>query len=282
MKFWKLALLSTLIVSQSAFAADPLCTGRIGDSGDFVVNTESGGMPRTYRLHVPASYDPTTRNPIVLAWHGWGDNAANFEEWTELSLTADDEGFIVAYPQGVDNSFNGGMCCGTANHTEVDDVGFARDIVEQVAATWCVDPDRVYSTGFSNGAIMSHRLGCEAADLFAAIAPASGFIGVTDCAPVRPIPVIQTQGTVDATVPYWTGKRSNDQWAATNECGSYATIYKQGATTCIAYNDCAQGATVEWCEIRGMPHTWPSTDSNPGWIDANELFWNFFAAHPMP
>ncbi len=257
------------------------CTGKTGEPGEFVQTITSGGWTRQFRLHVPASYRPTVPVPLVLAFHGWGDNAENFEQYIGFSDKADEEGFIVAYPDGIDNSFNAGACCGTANHLDVDDVGFARDIVATVFDAYCVDPSRVYATGFSNGALMSHRLACEASDLFAAVAPASGFIAEFPCEPPRPVPVIQTQGTMDTSVPYWTAKRSNDYWAAYNGCDGTETVYQKGTATCVAYQDCDQGATVEFCEIRGMGHVWPSTEGPPYWLDATDTFWAFFEQHVL-
>ncbi len=277
-------LLGTVLLSLpgTLVAGGPgVCTGKTGEPGEFVLQITSGGFVRQFRLHVPPSYRPTNPVPLVLAFHGWGDNAESFEQYIGFSDKADQEGFIVAYPDGIDNSFNAGACCGTANHLDVDDVGFARDIVASVSTSYCIDPDRVFATGFSNGALMSHRLACEASDLFAAVAPASGFIAVYPCEPPRPVPVIQTQGTLDTSVPYWMGKRSNDYWAAYNGCGEPVTVYQEGTATCTAYQDCADGATVEFCEIRGMGHVWPSTDGPPYWLNATDTFWAFFEQHPM-
>ncbi len=276
-------LLAVLMVLPGPARGDgaPFCTGKTGQPGDFVENIVSSDFARTYRLHVPEAYLPAVPVPLVLAFHGWGDNAENFERYVGFSEKADEEGFIVAYPEGVENSFNAGVCCGTANHLGLDDVQFARDIVQTISDTYCVDPGRVYVTGFSNGAMMAHLLACEASDLFAAAAPASGFIGVPSCEPPRPVPVIQTHGTVDYTVPYWMGKRSNDYWAAYNACGQPETVYQKGAATCIAYADCAEDATVEFCEIRGMGHAWPSSDGPPYWLDATDTFWDFFEQHVL-
>src|SRR5690606_31858506 len=75
--------------------------------------------------------------------------------------------------------------------------------VEQVQQQVCVDPDRIYATGMSNGGHMSHRLACEAADVFAAVAPVAGSMTVTgNCTPAEPISVLHFHGTSDSIVPY--------------------------------------------------------------------------------
>ena len=67
-------------------------------------------------------------------------------------------------------SWNAGGCCGTAPDRRVDDVGFVRAIASWLKSAMCADDD-LFAMGFSNGAMMANRLGCDAADLFRGIAP---------------------------------------------------------------------------------------------------------------
>ena len=71
----------------------------------------------------------------------------------------------------VARAWNAGSCCGSPARTPIDDIGFVLAVLDAVAAEYNLDPDRVYATGFGNGGMMAYRLGCEAADRFAAIAP---------------------------------------------------------------------------------------------------------------
>ncbi len=274
------ALAGTL--SGAAMAQQsPRCQGKVGETGTFERTLVSGGWTRSYLLHVPETYDATKPVPLVLNFHGLLKSGSYQQDYTGMSDKADEEGFIVAYPDGIESSWNAGICCPPATTLQVDDVGFARDLVAALSEAYCIDADRVYATGSSNGGMLAHRLGCEAADVFAAIAPASAYLAVDDCDPGRPVPVIQTQGTADPVVPYWTAKASNAFWASNNLCGATYPYYHEGGATCYAFDGCAEGATVAFCEVKGMGHTWPSDDGNVDWIDATDMFWAFFEAHPM-
>src|SRR5690349_18796236 len=82
-------------------------------------------------------------------------------------------GGIAVHPDGTGAflGWNAGDCCGTASASGVDDVGLVGAILDRLETEMCVDTARIYSTGFSNGGFLSHRLGCELSDRIAAIAP---------------------------------------------------------------------------------------------------------------
>ena len=97
-----------------------------------------------------------------------------------LNEKSDEEGFLLVMPNGYQNSWNGGTCCGGASGEQLDDVALFRAIFEEVGKHVNIDLGRVYATGLSNGAYMSYRLGCDAADLFVAVAPGAGAVGKND------------------------------------------------------------------------------------------------------
>ena len=106
----------------------------------------------------------------------------------------------MAFPSGLTGpsgaAWNVGPCC-VAN---VDDVAFTRALVAQISMTACIDPKRVYATGFSMGGGMAHYIACHAADVFAAVAPSAFDLlqeNVGDCLPPRPITVISFRGSAD-------------------------------------------------------------------------------------
>ena len=92
--------------------------------GDNLRSLESGGLTRTYRVHVPPGYDGSSPVPLVVDIHGLGSNAAQQEGISGMKGMSDAHGFLVAYPDGIDNAFNAGTCCGATDH---DDVAFIRD-----------------------------------------------------------------------------------------------------------------------------------------------------------
>jgi polyhydroxybutyrate depolymerase len=159
------------------------------------------GVTRQYDIYVPSTYNEVSNNgsrpqALVVDLHGLTASKENQESLSGFMAKADDEGFVVAYPQGKGNSWNGYNCCGQARQNGYNDVGYLRDLVASVSTKVNVDHRRIYVTGISNGGAMTHRLACEAADLFAAGAAFSMDLalpdtaqGITTCDPVRPIPM---------------------------------------------------------------------------------------------
>jgi polyhydroxybutyrate depolymerase len=113
---------------------------------------------RSYIVHVPPGYNPARPTLVVLVFHGGGGNAKNVQRMTGFSAKADAEGFIVVYPNGTGRlkdkllTWNGGTCCGYAVRENVDDVGFAKALLEDLVGVANVDPQRIYATGMSNSA----------------------------------------------------------------------------------------------------------------------------------
>jgi len=294
-------------VDSGAPASTSQCTGKTGALGDSIMTLQSSGGLRDAYVHIPASYDPTAGTMIVLNFHGYSSNAPEEEILAEMNPVADARNFIVVYPDGVAASFNAGTCCGVAWTNSVDDVQFTKDLLAKLESEYCIDASRVYATGTSNGGFMAHRLGCAMADVFAAIAPVAGVLGIPadQCNPVRPIPVLDFHGTADPVVPFSGGPPvtpllvglatfdSVDDtiatWRSKNSCvATPATIYSSGDATCTDFNGCRGDADVVQCVIDGGGHTWPggvpipplgktSTD-----ISATNTMIDFFVAHPMP
>jgi polyhydroxybutyrate depolymerase len=278
--------------------AAPGCSGLSPDVGDFEGTVQSSGEARTHRVHVPPSYVPTQATMLVLNFHGLLESAADIEQISQMTPVSDAQGFIVAYPQGISSSWNAGSCCSPAATQDVDDVQYARDLIDALAATYCIDPRRIYATGFSNGGMLSHRFGCELSDRIAAIGGVSGTVAVESCAPGRPVPVAHFHGTADFIVPYngggAGGAESVDEtilgWVQRNGCTDAAptVVFQEGDATCEEYSSCNEGAAVRLCTLDGGGHQWPGGESaglgGPLNMDisASQALGEFFAAHPMP
>jgi len=223
---------------------------------------------RSYLLHVPANLK--TPAPLLLALHGGGGNAAQFERWTKLSQLADREGFLVAYPEGVGHNWNDGRTDVQAQafREKVDDVAFLRAVVDDVARQHNVDRTRVYATGVSNGGFMSSRLGIEAPDLVAAIAPVVGGIAEGLPAPSKPVGVLIIQGTEDPLVPYGGGAVAQTRgrliptdeavkrWCAANGCANATRSVIDTAEDGCSIELADYGA-VRFYKVIGGGHTLP-------------------------
>jgi polyhydroxybutyrate depolymerase len=160
---------------------------------------------------------------------------------------------------------NAGSCCGGAG---TDDVQFARDINNFMKSacfgpsTASLNTESIFSTGFSNGGMMTNRLGCEAADLYAGIAPQAGnimtqrFGDFQACNPSRPISYLGFCGTNDG-VCIGTFNRTTAEWAGHNNCaGETSTTVSTATTTCTRTTNCDGGVIVEQCLIDGLGHEW--------------------------
>ncbi|MCH9685797.1 MAG: prolyl oligopeptidase family serine peptidase [Deltaproteobacteria bacterium] len=224
------------------------------------------GVSRTYDLFVPTSYDPMALAPLVLNFHGLLGSPSQQASFSQFNGIAEGHSMLVAYPAGIGNSFNAGVCCGQASSSGVDDVGFARALVADVASKMCVDPRRVYATGMSNGGHMAHRLACEAADMFAATASVAGVLSlITPCTPSRPVSMLQFHGTADTIVGYNSVPPvmpMMEAWAARNGCsGQPETTFDQGDIQCQTWPSCNGEVEVSLCTIDGGGHCWPGNES---------------------
>ena len=288
-----------------------------GPSGEAISGTHEyaltvEGQRRTYRMHVPASVAGEAGLPVVVFLHGGGGNAELFEQVTDMNTVADDAGFVVVYPNGTGRAddklltWNAGSCCAYARDEGVDDVKFMSSLLDTLTARFHTDPARVFVTGFSNGAMMAYRLGCELSDQITAIAPVSGAMQMESCRPERQLPVLILHGTADAAVPYEGGASTRgtfpgagtwvnqsvpyalDFWTQHNECPSTPSTSRDGAVLRASYSPCARGTEVTLYTIEGGEHGWPggekarerSDDEAPPEPDASAVVLDFFARSP--
>ncbi|MBS3749247.1 MAG: poly(3-hydroxybutyrate) depolymerase [Candidatus Thermoplasmatota archaeon] len=274
-------------------------------------------LQRTYILHLPVSYSTDKSYPLVLVFHGGGGNAENTERLTNFSQKADEENFIVVYPEGTGKlkrrllTWNCGFCCGYALENNIDDIGFIRSLIEHLQQKYTINSSMIYATGLSNGGIMSYYLGAELSDIFAAIAPVAAQIGGQATAqedlwqipePEYPVSVISFNGMNDSRVPY-NGGTSNEthvySWMSTNEsisfwvqqnqCNEIAqrNISKSGNIISDTYSGGKNNAEVTLVTIVNGTHSWPG--GQKGWengaeptkeINATDMIWDFFKNHP--
>ncbi|SEF89583.1 polyhydroxybutyrate depolymerase [Thermomonospora echinospora] len=253
-----------------------------------------GPAPREYRLRVPPRLaegrwrdgEPAKALPLVLAMHGGAANAAQMERLSGFDRVADREGLLVAYPEGFLLSWNAGFCCGPAKLADTDDVGFLTKLVRKLTRAGLADPDRVYATGFSNGAGMAYRLACEAPGTFAAVGAVSAAMAMRRCDP-RPTSVLVMHGTADRNVPYDGGGRRDfndarpfppvshavDYWRKVNGLPPpRRTLTVGDGPDCRTTGRGGAGTEVALCRIEGGAHRWPD--------GAENTLWAFFAAHP--
>jgi polyhydroxybutyrate depolymerase len=276
------------------------------------------GRERTYALHLPPAVTTGTALPLVLVFHGGGGEGKQMPTLTGMNSIADREGFVAAYPDGIDRNWNDGRFSQaiTTQRFNLDDVGFVSALIDELATTLPIDRSRVFATGISNGGMFSQRLGCDLADKVAAIAPVAGSLPellAPGCAPARPMPVLMIHGDADPLVPWNGGPVAGDgnrgrvlsvadtvsRWVALDGCAATPTIIplpdrapNDGTTTSDeVYSSCRAGAQVELYAVANGGHTWPGgfqylperiIGKTSRDFDASETIWSFFAHHPRP
>lgn len=280
---------ATVSTTGGGGGAPATCAPAGLSAGETELTITFDGYERTFDVQVPASYDNSAPVPLVFDLHGFSNTKEQQEAISRWNDLAEAEGFVVVRPQGYFTSWNaGGYCCGTAKTLDLDDVGLMRAIAAEVSSQLCIDEKRIYASGLSNGGAMSHRLACEAADLFAAVAPVSyplDYAPFSDCQPSRPIAVMHSHGIFDSLVPYYgnltaaSSPSSFAYWAEANGCtGDPVETYEQDGSTCETYQSCDGGVEVRLCTIDGGHFLYDNLDSVP----VAGLAWSFFQQHPMP
>jgi polyhydroxybutyrate depolymerase len=262
------------------------------------------GATRSYRVYVPATYTGTTAVPLVFNLHGYTSNALQQEFYSEMNAVADTAGFIVCYPDGLNNSWNSGF---SGNYTGgVNDVGFISVLIDTLRANYTIDPTRVYSCGMSNGGFMSYRLACDLEARIAAIASVTGSmtsLQLNNCQSSRPLPILEIHGTDDPTVPYTTSGLAIGvdsilrYWRGINTCVAAPTydtlpdvVQEQSTVTTQWYTGCDANVEVAHYKIENGGHTWPGAsflipgNTTNQDIEASVEIWKFFSrfSHPNP
>ncbi len=230
-----------------------------------------GGLQRAYLLHVP----PGAPTGLVINLHGAGMNGPQQAALTGYNAVADQHGFVVAYPDGIDASWADGRGASIPDRQGVDDVGFLGALIDRLSRDFAIPPGRVFVTGMSAGAFMANRLACDRADLVSAVAPVAGTLGTgVACAPSRPVSMMAVHGTADPVVPFgggdMVGRGGPSQivsaptlaeiWRAANRCPGplAADPASAGGIEQLAATGCADATEVVLVQIDGGDHTWPA------------------------
>jgi len=242
---------------------------------------------RRYLISRPSSSTPL---PLVLMLHGTGGNATFAAEETSLAEFGLSHGFITIFPDGlpVDPALppkfltnpqrwnDGATKAGDALHTASDDVRFLADVIEDAIRNHSADPQRVFVTGFSNGAGMTFRFAAERAEMVAAIAPVAGYCWVKKPKPAKPVPTMYIIGEADPLVP-WEGGEVRSPW------GNRIVKRPRVPDNLRAWKEVAPNFSE--VIVPGLGHHWPGGAGrlNPriggppgGEASANELIWEFF------
>ena len=286
----------------------------------------SSGVLRAYRLFVPqdavatkteAASAPAAQRarPLVVDLHGYEEGDDLHATFTGWEAKAQNVGAVVLTPEGQGQIKYWSLGYGKG----IDDTKTISDLLDHIEQVACIDTNRVYADGYSNGAMLTSVLMCRLSDRIAAFGPVAGIWNPKGCAPKRAVPIMAFHGTADPFLPYNGGTgpgastlqfdassedalsgfqfgpvpTSVKNWAHLDGCSSTPTTSQPGAhTTLTAYTRCRGGAEVELYTANGFGHTWPGSTTQDAItsitgpvdkeISATDLLWDFFRAHPLP
>jgi polyhydroxybutyrate depolymerase len=245
---------------------------------------------RSYRVHVPPSYDGETEVPLVILLHGGGLSSSTISKRSDMDEKSDEEGFIAVYPNGTEGFLISflhrlilkenrglqwnmhGVVINRPYLLRIDDVGFINAIIETMKEEYSINSSRIYLGGFSQGAILSYYAGSILSDKIAAIGPLAGTIGVKRLVfsrkvpkPENPLPVIIFHGLKDKDVPYddadpvWKAfsvNESVDFWVKHNNCNQTPTITESGNITIRTYSNGTDDSEVVLYTVNNGEHWW--------------------------
>lgn len=231
-----------------------------------------GGSDRSYLVITPKDLSRGERLPVVVAMHGLGIDSAAMSRAADWRQAVEDDRFIAVFPQGELNSWNVGPCCPPSSWTSVPDVAYLDLVMDGLRSRSDVDPERMYMTGFSNGALMVYAYACARPETFDAIAPMAGS-NLTRCFPDQPVRLLHQHSDPDPVVPFDGGLSiggllstrpfpsvpgSVARWAEQAGCDADPTsTTDDDGVEVRQWQGCPRGADVELIRVPDRAHNWP-------------------------
>lgn len=275
-----LAALATAAQVPVAYSADTSGCGishRTGyhDESQYAThNVESGGLTRNFTIYIPSSYNdnPNKQWPLIIDYHGSsGTPDGQYNNSKYWNYTAGQE-YLAVYPQGVKKHWQGPSYAVPG----VNDLNFTTDLLAHLRTAYCIDSNRIYASGKSNGGGFVDTLACsDNGDEFAAFAMAAAALytdnSESGCPKKRAI--LESHGDADCTIPYngtpdgnggvlpnitewvgWWGQRDGcdpvaDRRETAGSWGYNVTSYSCGGLVDV----------VQHYQVFHLGHCWPSS-----------------------
>jgi poly(3-hydroxybutyrate) depolymerase len=241
-----------------------------------------GGQSRQYTIRIPANYDNNKAYRLIFGMHWIGANAQAVDQGSNLlhpffglqRLDTQSSAIFVA-PTALDGRW-----------TSQADLPFVDAMVKTITDGLCIDTSRVFSTGFSYGAMFSYTLGCDRPKVFRAVAPIAGAYQIGCANGKEPVAYLGITGMQDATCTPAMGRQCRDTFVAANGCTKPASVpdwtsANGQAHVCYSYEGCMPGYPVRWC-TGNFQHIAAHCDQcSPGQDDRERTWfpgeiWNFF------
>jgi len=236
---------------------------------------DHAGQQRTYHLTVPASYDRAHPAPLLVALHPFASSGRAMEALTGLDLAAEEAGFLVAYPDSLDLTWNDGRpeVDDSLLLQWTDDLGFTSALLDELAGEYSLDPDRVMLAGFGSGGLLAYRLACEQPERFdrVAVVGALPWAYLPELCPEGPASqdLLIALGSADPSYPpngRWTSDSSDNQLMRTLSVTETLAFWQERAGCdsepeqtgqLTRYANCANGGSLAFLDEQGVGANWP-------------------------
>jgi poly(hydroxyalkanoate) depolymerase family esterase len=240
--------------------------------------------------------------------HGCNQNAEDFAAGTRMNELADDEGFVVVYPEQAESA-NPARCWNWFNPLEQrrgpGEASILAGITREVIQEQSIDAKRVFVAGLSAGGAMAVNVAASYPELYAAVGCHSGLPyrsaqnmfaalsvmrnGSEQIAPLGSIgmPLIAFHGDQDATVNVRNSEQLIEQWVQSmpdpNAVAKQEMSKRSNGRQYLrrVYRDSSTHRVAEFWQIQAAGHAWSGGDSrgtftDPKGPDASREMLRFF------
>ncbi|NLG07273.1 hypothetical protein GX553_02345 [Candidatus Peribacteria bacterium] len=221
------------------------------------------GRQRTYELNVPKQYQIDMPAPLILAFHGRTNSAAQVRAYYGLDRAASDA--FIAYPAAMQHDTGTYHWSDPGDRAgELRDIAYFDALVEDMANRYCIDLDRIFVAGHSLGGWFANSVACIRGDVVRASASVGGSSVITECA--GPSAALIAHNPNDRMASFTASELTRDLRLEVNACPADASPAQLRSLQCVQYVPCSAGNPVLWCpheqdyDPRGnyYPHTWPT------------------------
>lgn len=280
---------------------------KLTSPGDYIQSIQVGDLTRYFKVHIPKSYNGSKKVPLLFALHGGGGDMevqSNDKYYLQISKS-ESEGYIVIFPNGYSEfksgkfaTWNAGNCCAQARDKNVDDIAFFKSLISFAKDKMMIDENKIFSTGMSNGGMMSYRLACELSDQIKGIGAVAGTDNTKECHPKNPVSILHIHAKDDDHVlfngglgPKALSKKGEtefnsvtntiNKWVDFNGCPKTSKrVLDINGAYCDLYSPCKNGTEVKLCVTETGGHSWPGGEKPRGGapskaIIANDIIWDF-------
>ena len=236
----------------------------------------SAGLDREYIVSVPSDYDQSKPYRLVFGMHCMGSSAtqcANGDHYYRLQPLDTKKDTIFIALQGYTD---GSPWRGMENKDDKDHV-FFEDMVKLLESNLCIDKSRIFSVGFSFGAMFTNALAQTHQDILRGVVVyATADYNIYFPANTgKPLAYFGVHGTADPVCPFTSGKASKDRFVKNNGCSVPASVPEATSSTHVCYDyQCPSNYPVKWCTHDGQ-HTDQPTDPGQSSTWDLDLTWKF-------